>query len=94
MLATASIGAIWSSCSPDFGTQGILERLSQIKPIVLFGVDGYYYHGKAYNCLDKLKEVEEKLPGLRKIIIVPHLEDTQNISTLKKSVFYHDLIAP
>jgi acetoacetyl-CoA synthetase len=94
MLATASIGAIWSSCSPDFGTQGILERLNQINPIVLFGVDGYYYHGKAYNCLDKLKEIEEKLPGLRKIIIVPYSEASQDISFIKKSVFYHDLIVP
>lgn len=70
-LATASLGAIWSSASPDFGAQGILDRFGQIEPTVFVAVDGYYYGGKTIDCLPKIREVMPQLPGVKKTVIVP-----------------------
>jgi acetoacetyl-CoA synthetase len=72
-LAAASIGALWSSCSPDFGVQGVLDRFGQIAPKVLLASDGYYYNGKAIDISDKLAAVVAKLASLRAVIIVPYL---------------------
>src|SRR5262245_61935556 len=66
LLATASIGAVWSSCSPDFGAQGVLDRFGQIEPKVLFACDGYYYNGKAIDMADKLAAITAKLASLRR----------------------------
>lgn len=71
MLAAASLGAIWSSASPDFGVQGVLDRFGQTEPKVMVAVDGYYYNGKVIDCLDKIKEAGPQLPSLEKIVIVP-----------------------
>jgi acetoacetyl-CoA synthetase len=71
MLAAASIGAIFSSCSPDFGAPGILDRFGQIEPAVLIGIEGYGYAGRWHGCLDVLAEVASKLPSLRKLVVVP-----------------------
>jgi acetoacetyl-CoA synthetase len=72
-LAAAAIGAVWSSCSPDFGVQGVLDRFGQIAPVVLFACDGYYYNGKAISLSDKLAEIVAKLPSLRRVIVVSYL---------------------
>jgi acetoacetyl-CoA synthetase len=72
-LATASLGAIWSSCSPDFGVQGVLDRFGQIEPKVLFCTDGYLYAGKEYDCLAKAREVLARLPSVRRCVTVPYL---------------------
>ena len=72
MLATASIGAVWSSCSPDFGVQGVLDRFSQVEPVVIFSADGYYYGGKTFDCTKKLKEIVEQLPSVKKTVIFPY----------------------
>jgi acetoacetyl-CoA synthetase len=72
-LATASLGAIWSSCSPDFGVQGVLDRFGQIEPKVLFCTDGYLYAGKEHDCLAKAREVLAKLPSVRRCVTVPYL---------------------
>ncbi len=72
-LATASIGAVWSSCSPDFGAQGVLDRFGQIEPKVLFTCDGYYYNGKAIDVSDKVAEIAAKLPSVNLVIVVPYL---------------------
>jgi acetoacetyl-CoA synthetase len=72
-LATASIGAVWSSCSPDFGVQGVLDRFGQIEPKVLIACDGYYYNGKAIDIADKLAQIAAKLPSVNLAIIVPYL---------------------
>ncbi|NIO39033.1 MAG: AMP-binding protein, partial [Burkholderiales bacterium] len=63
MLATASVGAIWSSCSPDFGTQGVLDRFGQIEPVLLFAVEGFYYNGKTHDTLERLAEISDALPS-------------------------------
>ncbi|WP_018152714.1 acetoacetate--CoA ligase [Leeia oryzae] len=82
MLATASLGAIWSSCSPDFGTQGVLDRFSQIQPKVLFAVDGYYYNGKTLDCLDKIRTITAQLPDLQQLVIVPYIQSQASIDDL------------
>lgn len=75
-LAAASIGAVWSSCSPDFGVQGVIDRFGQIEPKVLVAVAGYHYGGKYHDCLPKLREIAERLPTLRKTFIVGHRPGT------------------
>jgi acetoacetyl-CoA synthetase len=72
-LGAAAIGAVWSSCSPDFGIQGVLDRFGQIEPKVLVACDGYYYNGKAIDISDKIAEIAAKLPTVRTVVIVPYL---------------------
>ena len=73
-LATASIGAIWSSCSPDFGVQGVLDRFGQIEPKVLFCVDGYLYGGKEFETQDKVKEILANLPTVKQCVVMPYID--------------------
>ena len=73
MLGAATIGAVWSSCSPDFGVQGVLDRFGQIEPTVLVACDGYYYNGKAIDISDKLSRIAAQLPSVREVIVVPYL---------------------
>ncbi len=80
MLAASSIGAIWSSCSPDFGTQGVLDRFGQIEPKVLVAADGYRYAGKRIDCLARLREVASALPSLRAVWLVPYLDVDPDMS--------------
>ncbi len=72
MLSTSSLGAVWSSCSPDFGAQGVLDRLGQIEPKILFSVDGYHYNGKRHDSLSKTAEIAAELPSLQKTVIIPY----------------------
>ncbi|HEY7841464.1 MAG TPA: acetoacetate--CoA ligase [Gammaproteobacteria bacterium] len=74
-LACASIGAVWSSCSPDFGVQGVLDRFRQIEPKVLLACDGYFYNGKQVDILDKLREIIAGLPSLKRAFIEPFLRN-------------------
>ncbi|RUO21267.1 acetoacetate--CoA ligase [Aliidiomarina iranensis] len=71
MLATTSLGAVWSSCSPDFGVQGVLDRFGQVAPKVLFTVDGYFYNGKTLNISDKVNEIAANLPSVEALITIP-----------------------
>src|SRR5207302_10238643 len=73
-LATASLGAIWSSCSPDFGVDAVLDRFSQIEPKVLFAVDGYTYGGKAFSRAAAVRELQKGLPTLTHTVVIPYLE--------------------
>ncbi|MBC7804419.1 MAG: acetoacetate--CoA ligase [Candidatus Parcubacteria bacterium] len=73
MLATASLGAIWSSCSPDFGVQGVIDRFGQIEPKVLFCADGYLYGGKEFDAQDKAQEILARLPGVRQCVVLPYI---------------------
>jgi acetoacetyl-CoA synthetase len=86
MLATTSLGAIWSSCSPDFGINAVIDRFGQIKPKVLFACDGYDYNGKTIHCFDKLKQIAEQLPDLEKIVITPVISDTRCTGELNSKV--------
>ncbi len=71
MLAATALGATWSSCSPDFGTQGILDRFDQITPTVLFAVDGYHYNGKLNDIREKVTQIRGALPSVRELVIIP-----------------------
>jgi acetoacetyl-CoA synthetase len=75
MLAVNSLGAIWSSCSPDFGVQGVVDRLGQISPKVLFGTDGYYYGGKFHRVQSRLKQIHKQLGTLEEVILVPFTDE-------------------
>lgn len=76
MLATASIGAIWTSCSPDFGVQGVVDRFGQTEPKVLFAVDGYYYQGKLFDTRAKVETIVSQLPNLEHVVIIPFAQLT------------------
>jgi len=71
MLAATSIGAVWSSCGSELGTQAVVDRLGQLEPKVLFTADGYIYKGKYFDILEKAKKVAEAIPSLRKVIVIP-----------------------
>ena len=73
MLATASVGAIWSSCSPDFGLNGVLDRFGQIEPKVLFTADGYYYNGKTHDSLTLVSELTEKMPSIESVVVIDYI---------------------
>ena len=85
-LAATSLGIVWSSCSPDFGIDGVLERFEQIEPKVLFCVDGYRYNGEAHDCLRKAAAIAEKLPSVRKVVVVPNLNRDVDVSEISKAV--------
>ncbi|MDF3033971.1 MAG: acetoacetyl-CoA synthetase [Alphaproteobacteria bacterium] len=80
MLATASIGAVWSSCSPDFGVQGVVDRFSQITPKVFLMADGYFYGGKTFSCLERLSEIQASILSIEKVIIVPYTLPSKEIN--------------
>jgi acetoacetyl-CoA synthetase len=87
-LAAASLGAVWSSCSPDFGVQGVLDRFGQIGPAVLVAVDGYDYGGKPFDCLGKLAEVARALPDLKQIVVVPFAGGRGRIDQIPGAVWW------
>ncbi|MEP6072448.1 MAG: acetoacetate--CoA ligase [Nitratireductor sp.] len=89
-LATASLGAVWSSCSPDFGIRGVLDRFGQIEPTVFVAVEGYYYGGKSFDTLDKITGILAELPTVKKTVIVPYTRDEPPIGDIKGGVSYAD----
>ena len=90
MLAAASIGAAWSSCSPDFGTKGVLDRFGQIKPKVLFTADGYFFKGKQFDSLEKISNIIKEIPSIEKVVVVPYTKENPEISGLPNGVHYQD----
>jgi acetoacetyl-CoA synthetase len=95
MLATASIGAVWSSCSPDFGEQGVLDRFGQIEPVVFIAPDGYWYNGKAIEVADKIAAVAVKLATVRKILIVDYLGTSTDVAaTIEKAAALEEALFP
>ena len=93
MLAAASIGAVWSSSSPDFGIKGVLDRFSQIKPKVLFAANGYFYNGKHFDSLEKLKGILNQLPSVERVVIIPYTKESPRISSIPNAVLYDDFIS-
>ena len=93
MLATTALGAVWSSCSPDFGSTGVLDRFGQIEPKVLFCADGYRYGGKEIDCLDRAREVRERIPGIRRVVVVEYLQDRPPIGGIRDSVRWSEFTA-
>ena len=74
MLAATSIGAIWSSCSPDFGIKGVLDRFGQIQPRVIFTADGYFFKGKKIDSLERMAGILKELPSIERVVVVPYTE--------------------
>ncbi len=93
MLAATSIGAVWSSCSPDFGIKGVLDRFGQIEPKVLFVADGYSYNGKRVNSLDNMAGILEGLPQKPIVVVVPYTEDRVDIGRVTGAVHYGDFVS-
>jgi acetoacetyl-CoA synthetase len=89
-LAALSHGIVWSSCSPDFGVDGVIDRFGQIEPKVLFVADGYLYSGKRHDVLERVREIAERLPSLRKVVVVPYLEARPDIADLPKAVLLEE----
>jgi acetoacetyl-CoA synthetase len=98
MLATSAIGAIWSSASPDFGVQGVLDRFGQIEPTVLFTVDGYWYNGKSQPILDKVAGIAGHLPSLRRVVVASYLGTasaaTHYADYIPQAVAWDDFLEP
>ena len=90
MLATAGIGAIWSSCSPDFGVKGVLERFAQIRPRVLFAIDGYRYNGRSFATLESVATVAARLDSIEHLIVVPFLNSSPDISALPGAMLFDE----
>lgn len=90
MLAATSLGATWSSCSPDFGIKGVLDRFGQIKPRVLFTANGYFFKGKRIDSLDRIANILKELPSIEKVVVVPYTEQKADISAIANAVHYHD----
>ncbi|ESY11637.1 acetoacetate--CoA ligase [Mesorhizobium sp. C386A] len=95
MLAAASIGAVWSSCSPDFGEQGVLDRFGQIEPVIFIAPDGYWYNGKAIEVADKIAAVAAKLETVAKVLIVDYLGTSRDIAAvIDKAVALEEALSP
>jgi len=93
MLATASLGAVWSSCSPDFGVQGVIDRFGQIEPKVLVAVDGYHYAGRTHDCLGKLRELRPRLPSLARVVVVGYASPAPDLAGIADAVRWQDFVA-
>ena len=91
-LATASIGAIWSACSPEFGIPSVIERFRQIEPKVLIAVDGYRYRGKDFDKRDAVRELQGNLPTLETTVVLPYLSDEPDLSELSRHVVWDDML--
>ena len=98
MLATSAIGAVWSSCSPDFGVQGVLDRFGQIEPRVLFTVDGYFYNGKSHDMTEKVQGVLAGLPMVTRTVVVPYVSapsgSAPDVSSIPGAVTLDDFLDP
>ncbi len=93
MLATTALGGVFSSCSPDFGANGVVDRFGQIRPRILVAVDGYRYGGREFDCLDRLGEIASRLEGLEHLVVVPFLNPEPDLSGLPGAVGWEDFLA-
>lgn len=92
LMAAISLGAIWSSCSPDFGAESVLDRFRQIEPKVLIAADGYTYNGKPYNRTEVVAKIAEALPSVEKVILVPYLNKDTGINPISSSVLWEEVM--
>ncbi len=92
LMATLSLGAVWSSCSPDFGAESVLDRFRQIEPKILIAVDGYTYNGKPYDCMKQVKQIKEALPSVEQVILIPYLNEKPDSKDLDNAVLWGQVI--
>jgi len=88
MLAATSLGATWSSCSPDFGIKGLLDRFGQIQPKVLFCANGYSFKGKSFDSLGRIADIVDQLPSVKQVVVVPYTEPAPDVSAVPRAVTY------
>ncbi len=93
MLATTSLGAIWSSCSPDFGVEAVIDRFGQIEPRVLFAVDGYTYGGREFDCIGRVREIAGRIDSIERTVFVPYLRRDPNVRAVPNATVYSDFLA-
>ena len=93
MLATTAIGAIWACCSPDFGSRGVIDRIQQLAPRVLFCVDGYRYGGKAFDRKKELAEIIAAMDGLERVVYLPYLDAEDQRAPCESALRWNDLLA-
>ena len=100
MLGATSLGALWSSCSPDFGHKGVLDRFGQIQPKILFAIESYYYNGKLINCREKIEAIRKSIPSIEKVVLIKRFNDFKgNISSdklsgkIENSLYYNELLS-
>jgi len=93
MMAATSIGAIWSSCSPDFGIKDVLDRFGQIEPKILFTANGYYYKDRTFDSLERISGIIKALRSIEKIVVVPYTDANPDISQLPNSVMFSDFLS-
>jgi len=94
MLGTAAIGATWSSASPDFGVQGVVDRFGQIEPKLMITVDGYHYNGKSHDIREKVRDVIDRIPSIQKVVIVKYAFDGTNTTGIRGGISCDDFLAP
>ncbi len=92
MLGAASIGAVWSSCSPDFGLRGVMDRFGQIAPKVLFTADGYFYNGKTIDSLDRVRGIVDELPAIERVVVAPLVSATPDLAGLRDASLFDDFL--
>lgn len=92
MLATTSIGAVWTSCSPDFGINGVIDRFGQVKPKVLFTTDGYLYNGKSIDSLGKIQGILASISSIEAVVVVPFLNTNPDVSEVPKAIRLDDFV--
>ena len=90
MLAATSIGAAWSSCSPDFGIKGVLDRFGQIRPKVIFTADGYFFKGKPLDSLARIADIIKQIPSVEKLVVVPYANENPDISAIPNAILMDD----
>ena len=93
MLAAASIGAVFTSASPDFGVQGVLDRFGQTEPKVLIACDGYFYAGKRVDCLEKLAAIADALPSVEQLVVVPYAGVSRTLPAIHRAMWFDDFVA-
>jgi acetoacetyl-CoA synthetase len=93
MLATASLGAVWSSCSPDFGIDGVFDRFGQIAPKVLFAADAYSYNGKTIDSMDRVRGIVAKIPSIKQVVVVPFINPVPDLSGLKRAMLLAEFLS-
>ena len=93
MLAATSVGAVWSSCATDIGSQAALDRLGQVEPKVLFTVDGYFYKGKAFSSLGNAAEVVRGIPSLKKVVVVSYTYGQTDLTSIPHAIRYEDFLS-
>jgi acetoacetyl-CoA synthetase len=93
MLAATSLGATWSSCSPDFGAQGVMDRFGQIEPKILFAADGYLYNGKEIDLLPRLRQIAFRIPTLEHVVVTPYRKQMPDLDGVRKGTLWSRFIA-